>query len=65
MKSFGEKICIYLYEKLRNLRINVNNVNYFGNIFVVDYLSNNIYVLIFNVELFKIFDGVLFRFIEI
>lgn len=62
MKSFGEKICIYLYEKLRNLRI---NVNYFGNIFVVDYLSNNIYVLIFNVELFKIFDGVLFRFIEI
>lgn len=62
MKSFGEKICIYLYEKLRNLRI---DVNYFGNIFVVDYLSNNIYVLIFNVELFKIFDGVLFRFIEI
>lgn len=38
MKNFGEKICIYLYEKLRNiLRI---DVNYFGNIFVVDYLSN-------------------------
>lgn len=65
MKSSGEKIRTYSYEKLRNLRINVNNVNYSGNIFVVDPLSNNIYVLTSNAELLKILDGALPRFIEI
>lgn len=65
MKSSGEKIRTYSYEKLRNLRINVNNVNYSGNIFVVDHLSNNIYVFTSNAELLKILDGALPRFIEI
>lgn len=65
MKSSGEKIRTYSYEKLRNLRINVNNVNYSGNIFVVDHLSNNIYVLTSNAELLKILDGASPRFIEI
>lgn len=36
-----------------------------GNIFVVDHLSNNIYVLTSNAELLKILDGALPRFIEI
>lgn len=62
MKSSGEKIRTYSYEKLRNLRI---NVNYSGNIFVVDHLSNNIYVLTSNAELPKILDGASPRFIEI
>lgn len=62
MKSSGEKIRTYSYEKLRNLRI---NMNYSGNIFVVDHLSNNIYVLTSNAELLKILDGALPRFIEI
>lgn len=58
MKSSGEKIRTYSYEKLRNLRIDVN-------IFVVDHLSNNIYVLTSNAELLKILDGASPRFIEI
>lgn len=63
MKNSGEKIRTYSYEKSRNiLRI---DVNYSGNIFVVDHLSNNIYVLTSNAELLKILDGASPRFIEI
>lgn len=63
MKSSGEKIRTYSYEKLRHiLRI---DVNYSGNIFVVGHLSNNIHVLTPNAELLKILDSASPRFIEI
>lgn len=63
MKNSGEKIRTYSYEKSRNiLRI---DVNYSGNIFVVDQLSNIIQVLTSNAKLLKILDRASPRFIEI
>lgn len=63
MKNSGEKIRTYSYEKSRNiLRI---DVNYSGNIFVVDHLSNIIQVLTSNAKLLKILDRASPRFIEI
>lgn len=63
MKNSGEKIRTYSYEKSRNiLRF---DVNYSGNIFVVDHLSNIIQVLTSNAKLLKILDRASPRFIEI
>lgn len=62
MDSFGKKIYFYFYEKFSYLC--GFNVNFFGNIFVVGLFSNNIYVLMFRVELMNIFDVVLFSFIR-
>lgn len=62
MNDFGEKLYSYFYEKLKYFY--GFDVNFFGNIFVVGSDSNNIYVLIFKVELLKIFDIELFKCIK-
>lgn len=62
INNFGEKLYLYFYVKLKYLY--GFEVNLFRNIFVVGGDSNNIYILIFKVELFKIFEVELLRCIK-
>lgn len=50
---------IFDYERIYNMY-----VGYDIQVCVISYWSNNMYVLMFRVELLKIFDIVLFRFIR-
>lgn len=62
MDNFGKKMYLYIYEKLKFLY--GLDVNFFGEIFVVGKQSNNIYVLIFIVELLKIYEVELLKCIK-
>lgn len=62
MDNFGKKMYLYIYEKL--IYLYGLDVNFFGEIFVVGNSSNNIYVLIFIVELLKIYEVELLRCIK-
>lgn len=62
MDDFGEKLYLYFYVKFKYLY--GFDVNFFGNIFVVGKESKNVYVLIFKVELLKIFEVELLRCIK-
>lgn len=59
MDNFGKGMYLYSYEKL--IYLYGLDVNFIGEIFVVGKYSNNIYVLIFIVELLKIYEVKLLR----
>lgn len=62
MDNFGKRMYLYIYEKL--IYLYGLDVNFLGEIFVVGEKSNNIYVLIFIVELLKIYEVELLRCIK-